>query len=356
METLENREDNFAEIMEASENREDNLAENMKTLKEHASNLTEVMQQKIYKACLDMILGPDELPENVKYIFINLDCHVPLEQFLYDMIFLYGKNGKPRQPQDFLKKSAALYYIHSKLNEKLDRSYHLRNHMQDDFLLYCILSEAKNRKLDVPNISEDLLKDQIYHKFQNTDYRLGEGEFIAEDMDDRYDNFDDYIKFLFTKRRNGLMEINSFNYLWSRLRIRRDKTFFCVRPTQNELYVFCFALGLDYDTYCRLRRLLEKEWAESSEAERKIKFRKTFEGFTDTERDVVLRGYLEVIGVRLECAKNEVNGREDFIPGRMLHNVDEDLSHYRTEKGEEIKPLTKKIDHGNRKGGRKVVY
>lgn len=323
----------------------------METLENHENNLTEAMRQKIYNACLNMILRPDGLSENVKYVFINLDCHVPLEQFLYDMIFLYGENGKPRQLQDFVKKSSALYCIHSKLNEKLDRSHYLRNNMRDDFLLCCILSEAKKRKLDVPNISEDLLKNRIYRKFQNTEYRLGEGEFIAEDKDDRYDNFDDYVKFLFTKDRNGLMEIRSFNYLWSRLGLNRDRKFFSMRPTQTEVYIFCFALGLDYDVYCKLRHLLEKEWAESSEAERKKKFRRTFKGFTDTERDVVLREYLEAIWVRLECAKKDVNGREDFIPGRMLDNVDADLNRYRTEKGVNIKALTKKTKHG-----RKLIY
>lgn len=321
----------------------------METLENHENNLTEAMWQKIYNACLNMILGPDELSEKVKYVFINLNCHEPLEQFLYDMIFLHGKNGKPCQLKDFVEKSSDVYYIHSMLNEKLDRSQYLRNNMRDDYLLCCILSEAKKRKLDVPNIPEDLLKDQIYHKFQNTKYRLGEGEFIAEDMDARYDNFDDYVKFLFTKDRNGLMEIHSFNYLWSRLGLDRDSTFFSMRPTQTEVYIFCFALGLDYDVYCKLRRLLEKEWAESSEAERKKKFRKTFKGFTDTERDVVLRGYMEVMGARLKCAKDDVNGREDFIPGQMLDNVDADLNRYRTEKGANIKPLTKNIGHGHRK-------
>lgn len=246
----------------------------MGTLNESESNRTEAMQQKIYNACLGMILGPDELSENVKQVFISLDCHAPLEQFLYDMIFLYVENGKPHQPQDFVKKGAALYHIHSILNEKLDRSHYLRNNMRDDFLLNCILSEAKKRKLEIPNISRDYLKEQIYHEFQNTTYVWGEGEFIAEDPSDRYDNFDDYVKFLFTKKGNGRMEIPSFNYLWSRLGLDRDSTFFSIRPTQTEVYIFCFALGLDYDVYRKLRRLLEKEWAESSEAERKKGFGK----------------------------------------------------------------------------------
>ena len=312
-------------------------------------NENKPMWKKIFNACLNMIIGQDELSENVKYVFINLDCHIPLEQFLYDVIFLYDENGKPHQLQGFVEKSSFLYYIHSMLNEKLDRSHYLRNNMRDDFLLHCILSEAKKRKLDVPNISEDELKEQIYQKFQNTEYVWSEGKFIAEDPDDRYDTFDDYVKFLFTKDRNGLMEIYSFNYLWSRLGLDRDSTFFSMRPTQTEVYIFCFALGLDYDVYRKLRRLLEKEWSESSEAERKKKFRKTFNGFTDTERDVVLRGYMEVIGARLKCAKDDVNGREDFIPGRMIDNVNADLNRYRVEKGVNIKPLTENIGHGRRK-------
>lgn len=321
----------------------------METLEKVEINPTEARRQKIYKACLGMILGPNELSENVKYILVNLDCHAPLEQFLYDMIFLYGKDGKPHQPQDFVKKSAALYYIHSMLNEKLDRAHYLRDNLRDNALLGCILSEAKNRKLDIPNIPKDLLKDQIYHKFQNTEYCLGKGEFIAEDPDDQYNNFKTYVKFLFTKDGNGLLKVKSFNYLWSRLGLRRDRTFFSMRPTQTEVYIFCFALGLDYDVYCKLRRLLEKEWAESSEAERKKKFRKTFKGFTDTERDVVLREYLEAIWVRLECAKAAANGAEDFIPGLMLDFVDADLNRYRTEKGANIKPLAENIGHGHRR-------
>ena len=321
----------------------------METLEKVEINPTEARRQKIYKACLGMILGPNELSENVKYIFVNLDCHAPLEQFLYDMIFLYGKDGKPHQSQDFVKKSAALYYIHSMLNEKLGRAHYLHDNLRDDDLLGCILSEAKNRKLDIPNIPKDLLKDQIYHKFQNTEYRLGEGTFIAEDPGDRYDNFKTYVKFLFTKDGNGLLKVKSFNYLWSRLGLRRDRTFFSMRPTQTEVYIFCFALGLDYGVYCKLRRLLEKEWAESSEDERKKKFRRTFNGFTDTERDTFLKGLLKNIGPRLEFAQKAANGVEDFLPGRMLDRVNENLKDHRTEKGEKLKPLTKNIGHGHRK-------
>ena len=157
-------------------------------------------------------------------------------------------------------------------------------------MLGCILSKAEKRKLDISNISEDQLKEQIYHAFQENAHSWRETDAIKEEPDDQYNNFDEYVKYLFTKDGNGLMNIHSFNYLWPRLGLDRDSTFFTVRPTQTEAYIFCSALGWDYDVYGKLRRLLEKEWAESSEAEKK--FRKSFKGFTDTERDAVLREYL----------------------------------------------------------------
>ena len=76
----------------------------------HESNRTEAMRQKIYKACKSMIFGQDEIP-NVKYILVNLDCHVALEPFLYDMIFLYDKNKRPRHLQDFVEKCS--YPLHA---------------------------------------------------------------------------------------------------------------------------------------------------------------------------------------------------------------------------------------------------
>lgn len=311
--------------------------------------LTDTERQKIYQACLRMITGPDELSYDVKYILKTLDCHKPLEQFLYNTVFFYGKDGKPLaslEPEeseksgepDFFERSAHLYYLHSMLNEKLDRAHFLRDNMRDDALLHCILSEAKKRKLAIPQNSGEYLKERIYQKFKKRERFSEDGPIIPIILDGQYDNFDDYLKYLYTKDGNRIMDVSPHG-LWKLLDLRRDKTFFAKRPTQNEVYILCISLGLDYHVYDKLRKMLEKEFEEASEEDRKAKFRNSFQkkGFTNTKRDDILRECLENIMSYLIFARSEAHDVEEFIPGILLKNANQTLER----SGED--PLTKDV-------------
>jgi len=293
---------------------------------------------KDYNAVLDIIMEPGELSESMKRIFANI-CHEPVEQLIYDEV-IYDKKGSLEE------KGAELYYIHSKLNVKLGRCDYFTRNSCDDYLLGCIVDEIKRRKPEYVNEPKKELMHKIYREFQNTDYSKDEDGLRHVVRDELFDNFDDYIKYLFTKERNGLIEIHSFNYLWNRLGLRRDRTFEKIRPTQDELYIFCFALALDYDVYCRLKRFLMKEMTERSEMdgkEKTPKFRSKLKGFTHSDRDDVLKHFLKNIETRLACAQNDLKGCVDFIPGRMVENVNFDLQRMREEQGNPaLYPLTVK--------------
>lgn len=311
--------------------------------------LTNEERQKIYQACLRMITSPDELPYDAKYILKTLDCHKPLERFLYNTVFFYGKDelplasleseesGKSEEP-DFFEKSAHLYYLHSMLNEKLDRAHFLRDNMRDDALLNCILSEAKKRKLAIPQNSGEYLKERIYQTFKKAKRFSEDGTIIPIILDVQYDNFDDYLKYLYTKDGNRIMKVSP-NGLWKLLGLRRDKTFFDMRPTQNEVYILCVSLGLDYHVYDKLRKMLEKEFEEASDDGRKAKFRNSFQkkGFTNTKRDDIMRECLENMMSYLIFARSEAHGVEEFIPGILLKNVNQTLERFKEE------PLTKEV-------------
>lgn len=321
---------------------------NYKQSKEEREKLvTKKTWEKNYNACLHLILGPDEMSESMKIVFKNV-CHEPMEQLIYDMV-LEGED-EPDTWESIAEKGADLYYIHTKLNQKLERSDYENSEMADWFLLGCIVGEIKERKEDFMVQSEDEMKRAIYRKFLKTDYCLREGKLYREDRDHEHDNFDDYIKFLCKKERNGLLEIHSFNYIWTLLDMRRDNTFEKVRPIQDELYIFCFALALDYDTYNRLRQLLIKEMDGISEEERRLKYRKGFKSFTDSRRDKVLKSYLDNIETRLNCVISDLKGGEEvvLIPGKMLDNVNDQLIKA------DLRPLTVKTKKGRKlaeKGG-----
>lgn len=321
-------------------NNPENIPENIP--KRNDENvLTEAKRQKIFQAFWNMIVETNGMSYHVKYIFMNLACHEPLEDFVYDTVFLYEEGGKPRTPRDFYERSARLYYLHSRLNETLDRAHKLRDNVRDDFLLNCILSEGRKRQVEIPSIPDKDLKTQIYRTFQKYDWNKKD---IPRNPDDRYDNFDEYLSFLFTKERNGLNDF-TFNSLWNKaLGLRRDKTFFTIRPSQTEVYILCFALGLDYDVYRKLRQMLEKEFEEASEEERGQRFRASFKnkGFTtDTKRDELLQGYLEVISIRLNCAISEAQNNVDLIPSKMVEKVDANLNEHGKKNNLSIEPLIK---------------
>lgn len=300
---------------------------------------TSESRTKDYHAVLDVIMEPGELPESMKRVFANI-CHEPVEQLIYDEV-IYDKKGS------LVEKGAELYYIHSELNVKLGRCDYLARKSRDDYLLGCIVDEIKRRKPEYVKEPKRELMQKIYHKFQSTDYIKNKDDLYPIDRDELFDSFDDYLEYLFTKERNGLIEIPSFNYLWERLGLRRDRTFKAIRPTQDELYIICFALALDYDVYCRLKRLLMKEMTlegPGMDGEEKMsQFRSRFNGFTHSDRDDVLKHFLKNIETRLVCAQNDLKGGVDFIPGKMVENVNLDLQKMREEQGNPaLYPLTVK--------------
>lgn len=327
----------------------------MPSEEERQKKITESMLQRIFNDCLKLVLESAPISESVKRFIKNV-CHEPLEQTLYDGILNREEEGGKDTWEGIVEKGAALYYIHTKLNQKLERSDYNDSGIPDEFLLGCIAGEIRRRKKDFIIESESELKQAIYRKYLRTDYCLQEERLYWEMKDDGYDNFDDYVAFLCRKERNGLLEIHSFHHIWALLDMRRDNTFEKVRPTQDELYIFCFALALDYTVYEKLKILIVNEMKEEEGnrrkgidgEERKTGYRKSFKGFTDSKRDKVLKGFLDNIETRLDCVMGELKGDEEavLIPGRMLENVNRQLA----ELG--FCPLTVKGKKGQKLAGR----
>ncbi|MCM1121157.1 MAG: hypothetical protein NC416_01100 [Eubacterium sp.] len=309
--------------------------------------MSESMREKDYNACLDMILGEEKLSECTKIVFKHI-CHESLEKFTYDMVIDNKKDTTPDTSEKIIELGADLYHIHTMLNEKLDRCHFYSTQTCDHYLLHCIINEILKRKKDFVIESMDDLEQAIYQKYQETDYSQKNLALYPPNPDDNYQDFDSYIQFLFKKERNGLIDIKSFHHLWSLLGLRRDHTFRQVRPTQDELYIFCVALTLDYDVFNRLKLFItkekdkekEKEIAECSESKQNVNFRKNFRGFTNTKRDDTLKEILENIETWRHCALTDEYA--DFIPSQLLKNVDEKLINCH------MRPLTVKTKHGRK--------
>lgn len=316
----------------------------MLSKEEREKLVRKITREKDYNACLDVIYGSDEMSESMKRVIKNV-CHEPIEQLIYEMVLEEACDTR----ESIVEKGADLYHIHTKLNQRLERSNYENYERSDDYLLICIIGKIKEQKKDFIIQSEDELQLAIYRKYKRTDYSLREGKMYRKDRDQGYDNFDDYVRFLCTQDRNGLLDIHSFNHMWALLDMRRDNTFEKVRPIQDELYIFCFALALDYDVYNRLKQLLINEMGMMREEERRLKYRKSFKDFTDSKRDQELKSYLDNIETRLVCVLNELKGREEvvLIPGKMLDNVDEQLEKFG------FRPLTVKTKRGRKLAGKK---
>ena len=320
-------------------------------------------RKKDFNAVMDM-LKSEELSESMRRIFVNA-AHEPVEQLIYDLVINGGGDGRAETLETIVEKGAKLYFLHSLLNVKWGRSEHYKRNSYDGYLLGCIVGEIKKRRPAFQEESEKTLKRLIYRKFKRTSYDLNDIRFPIRD--EQFTNFDDYVKFLWTEERNGVMEIESFTHLWSLVGLRRDNTFEKVRPTQDELYIFCFALALDYDVYCRLRDFEMKEMAAekarrasgAGPEEGTPRFREKFfaRGFTNSGRDEVMRHYLVNVDTRLECAVSDLKSGEDFakadrifIPGMMVGNVNTDLLRIQKElEDPAYYPLTVKADGGGRR-------
>jgi len=287
--------------------------------KEERDEMAIVERNKKFRACMKMIMEPAPLPETVKTVFVTV-CHKPIEEAIYGTIIYGAMDADGGSVEEFVEKGAKLYHIHTMLNQKLNRSDHIGFKERDEYLLNCIVSEMKRRKQDFPDTTKQLLKDKIFMKYCNMDLSYVNGELIAKDPDEAYDDFDDYMQYLFKQECNGIIEIQSFNHLWSLLGRKRDQTFKKRRPSKDELYMFCVGLALDYKVYCRLKKLLLQKMEKEGNA------RSTqYAQYLDCDRrDAMLKLCLENMDTRLLIAESETKDRE-FIPGLLLKSVNYDL-------------------------------
>jgi len=278
-----------------------------------------VERNKKYNAGIKMIMDTNPLPETVKAAFVTV-CHEPIEKAVYDKIIYEGIENKRVGMEDIAEMGAKLYYIQTLFNQKLNRCDHIRPKERDEFLLNCIVSEIKSRKQDFPDESKQLLKEKIYMRYCNMDLAYVNDELIVKDPDETYDDFDNYMEYLFKEERNGVIEIKSFNHLWNLLGMKRDQTFKKRCPSKNELYTFCVALALDYKAYCHLRKLLLQKMRREG-LDKSSKYAQYLEC---ERRDAILKLFLENIDTRLLIAKSETNGKE-FVPSILVKNVNYDL-------------------------------
>lgn len=286
---------------------------------EETDEMKIVERNKNFNAGIDMIMDKEPMPETVRTAFVTV-CHEPVERAFYDKIIYDGIETKRDSMEELAEMGAKLYHIQTMFNLKLKRSDHIGFKERDEFLLNCIVSEIKRRKQDFPEESKLLLKEKIYLRYCSMDLEYVNDELIVKDPDEAYDDFDNYMEYLFKEERNGVIEINSFNHLWSLLGMKRDQTFKRRYPSKDELYAFCIALALNYKAYCRLKKLLlQKMEKEGTDADSKNEKYRDDEG-----RDAILKSFLENIDTRLLIAKKETKGKE-FIPSILVRNVNHDL-------------------------------
>lgn len=279
-----------------------------------------VRLDKSFYACTSMILGQRSLPDTIKTV-IKLVCHELIEQVINDKIINDREGCEIGELETLEEKGATLYFLHTKFNQKLNRSDHIGLMEKDEFLLNCIVSEIKRRKEGFPDECREMLKEKIFERYCNMDFSDMEWKLLHRGVKEDYTDFDAYVAWLFKKERNGIIEVETFSHLWGLLGRKRDHTFRKRRPSKDELYMFCFALALDYKTFCQLKELLIKKLEEEGEkGSRKLKNLRD-----EDERDMKLQDFLRNIDSRLDIVRDEVNNSAELIPGAMLKNVNYNL-------------------------------
>lgn len=302
---------------------------------------------KNYNACVEVIMSRQPFDENMKRIFTEL-CHIPVEQTLYDAI-VYGMTSEEIERKEtfesIVEKGVELYYLHSMFNKKLDRVSYGELEERDDCLLYCIVSEMKRRNPELKGIvlahfnrtdkewENNLLQDAIYAKYLETDLGGLTRKLHLKKKSDEFTDFNQYVDYLIGLKTSLNDKRNSFHYIWTNTTgHHRSATFHSKRPSKEELYIFCIGAAFDYSVFCRLKSFLIEEIEQGKllkgdnpekAAKRKEKY------LEEDERDIVLRMFLKNINSRLLFASEEVKGIADFIPRRMLENVNTDLDKYK---------------------------
>lgn len=299
--------------------------------------------RKNYNACIKIIAGAESFDENMKRVFTEL-CHDPVEQTLYDAI-INGITTEELEQKDtfvsFVEKGVKLYYLHSMFNQKLGRRSYVESGRRDDCLLYCIVEEMRRRKPELDDIisasfrkgdtgQEDVrLQDVIYARYQETDLVVLGQHLCVKSKGEKITDFDQYVDYLIGLK-NGLDEKRySFHHIWNcTTGHHRSSTFHGKRPTKEELYIFCIGAAFDDSVYCRMKSLLIDEiekgiLLKGDTPKKAAKRREKYE--EKEERDYVMMEYLKNINSRLIFASAEVNKIADFIPRKMLENVNEDL-------------------------------
>ena len=298
---------------------------------------------KNYRACVDMIYSPEPMDDDMIRIFEEL-CHTSVEQMMNDGV-VYGTE-EPETFESIVKKGAMMYNLHFRFNQKLGRSIYAKNGGRDDFLLHCIVSELENRIPHMADILSDYasanhlkkirLQNHIYIEYTRTDYRLPDCSCTPPSQKELYPDFDQYLNAIF-RRKDGLnYQRLSFSNIWKLgLGLNRRKSFYAMRPSKDELYIFCAIAGLSDEDFLNLRdllvqeidggRLLKEDTPEKAEARRK-------DYLEETERDRFLLHCLSEIIPRVICAKADTNHFEADIPARLLKNLNDDLEAHGLEK------------------------
>ena len=214
--------------------------------------------------------------------------------------------SSPEEPGIFIK-MVALYILHCRLNARLDRCrrrlYALQEY--DFFLSHCIVHETMFRRREefekmlsgfarlgeYPNDFDYLRRTvqwNIYEVAHNCCFTYVKnntslyGKEIYKDHlanplplgcitfrlchfeDGIINDYDEYVKYLLTKNRNGILEVTSLSSFWkSAMGVSRAKTILKARPSDLDLHRFCVALGFDRHVYQKLNELRDVKFKDT---------------------------------------------------------------------------------------------
>jgi len=151
---------------------------------------------------------------------------------------------------------------------------------------------------------------------------------LLRNSDNSFSDFAQYIEYLYTVERNGILKIRSFNYLWSGLLgLSRSQTFVKQLPTNEQLYCFCLALAFDEDVLLRLKRLRDIE------AYRRIANGDTGDynpdsarNFSRNDRDRYITRLLQLNRIYLKELLNQENIPREKIPAMLLEYAQQKLA------------------------------
>lgn len=241
------------------------------------------------------------------------------------------------------------YVLNCKLNYKFDRCPESFFKMEefDHFLSYAVVNEAKNRDQDgydemIRGFSKmmDELDDEsqrVRREFQKQVYEVAKRCRISYDNPDphedpdslmppkmkeypivasiklglkrfedgRYvksDNYEGYVSYLISKKRNGILDISSLSSFWKSVTgVRRAGTILSLRPTNIDLRRFCIALGFDKKIYDNLVKLRNNN-PKFKESKYNDKYAAT--GTVSMKRNEMLDDFLENIAFKLQVVRD----------------------------------------------------